>query len=104
MTTIKDLMKECYTTSEAHGWWEDAKTVDISYLKAAKIALMHSELSECLEAVRKGDTDNEAEELADVIIRILDYCYKFGISIDSNIIEKMEINKSRTYRHGGKAL
>ena len=41
-------------------------------------------------------------ELADVIIRILDYCAYAGIDIDAAISEKHEYNKSRPYRHGGK--
>jgi len=41
-------------------------------------------------------------ELADAIIRILDFCEHYGIDIDSAIREKMEFNKTRPYRHGGK--
>jgi len=41
-------------------------------------------------------------ELADCIIRILDYCGKEGIDIERAIVEKHEYNKSRPYRHGGK--
>ena len=41
-------------------------------------------------------------ELADCIIRILDYCGHAGIDIDGIMARKMEYNKSRPYRHGGK--
>ena len=41
-------------------------------------------------------------ELADVIIRILDYCGYAGIDIEAAIRQKHEYNKSRPYRHGGK--
>lgn len=41
-------------------------------------------------------------ELADVIIRVLDYCGYAGIDIDAAISQKHEYNKSRPYRHGGK--
>ena len=43
-----------------------------------------------------------AIELADCIIRILDYCGKAGIDIENAIRIKHEYNKSRPYRHGGK--
>lgn len=43
-----------------------------------------------------------AIELADVIIRILDYCGYAGIDIEAEIRQKHEYNKSRPYRHGGK--
>lgn len=41
-------------------------------------------------------------ELADVIIRIFDYCGYAGIDIDAAITQKHEYNKTRPYRHGGK--
>lgn len=43
-----------------------------------------------------------AIELADAIIRILDYCGKAGIDIEEAIAIKHEYNKTRPYRHGGK--
>ncbi len=43
-------------------------------------------------------------ELADAIIRILDYCGKEGIDIDEAIRIKHEYNKTRPYRHGGKKI
>lgn len=41
-------------------------------------------------------------ELADVIIRVLDYCGYAGIDIDAAISQKHEYNRTRPYRHGGK--
>lgn len=41
-------------------------------------------------------------EWADVIIRILDNCAKEGIDIEKAIRLKMEYNKTRSFRHGGK--
>ena len=38
------------------------------------IALIHGELSEALEADRKGDFENRREELADVCLRVFDLC------------------------------
>lgn len=45
-----------------------------------------------------------AVEMADCIIRILDWAGKEGLDIDAIIREKMEYNKTRPYRHGGKVL
>lgn len=45
-----------------------------------------------------------AVELADCIIRILDWAGKEGMDMESIIREKMEYNKTRPYRHGGKLL
>lgn len=45
-----------------------------------------------------------AVEMADCIIRILDWCGKEGVDIDAIMQEKMEYNLTRPYRHGGKRL
>ena len=84
------------------------------------IALIHSELSEALEEYRNGkevacvyfedDTRGEPKpegvpvELADTIIRILQYCDVKGIDIGYAIEAKMQYNLGREYRHGGKKL
>ncbi|SRR5260221_11798842 len=43
-------------------------------------------------------------ELADVVIRIADMCGLYGIDLEKAIVEKLNYNKSRSYRHGGKQL
>lgn len=45
-----------------------------------------------------------AVEMADCIIRILDWAGKEGLDMDAIIREKMDYNKTRPYRHGGKLL
>ena len=39
-------------------------------------------------------------ELADVVIRVFDMCGHYGIDLESAIIDKMEYNKTRPYKHG----
>lgn len=68
--------------------------------KSSKIALIHTELSEMLEAVRKGDRHNEAEEAADILIRLLDYCGHYGIDLGEALQFKQLNNYSRPFRHG----
>lgn len=75
--------------------------------KGEAIALMHSELSECLEGVRKpGPSDHipeftfEEEELADCVVRILDYGKGFRLRVAEALIEKLRYNRTRPYRHG----
>lgn len=72
-----------------------------------KLALMHSELSEALEADRKdlpsdkipGFTGVE-EELADTVIRILDFAGHFQLRLAEALHAKLIYNLGREYRHG----
>jgi NTP pyrophosphatase (non-canonical NTP hydrolase) len=41
-------------------------------------------------------------ELADAVIRIMDFCVANNIDLVHAINRKMEYNKTRTWRHGGK--
>lgn len=76
-----------------------------------RIALMHSELSEALEALRKNpdapddkipEFTGEEAELADVVIRIMDHGGRKGLRIGAAIVAKMEYNATRERMHGGK--
>jgi len=66
--------------------------------------LVASELGEACEAIRHGDKENLAEELADIVIRIADFCGWYDIDLEKAIAEKMEKNRNRPYKHGGKSL
>lgn len=71
-------------------------------LSGEKIALMHSELSEMLSALRDADDEHEREEMADLFIRALDYCGWKGWDIEKAIVDKLRVNADRPYLHGRK--
>ena len=108
--TLRDLQKQAHALACDKGWWDNQK--DSEYARAASIALMHSELSEVLEAIRKPDMrdkhlphlDPVAVELADVVIRILDFCEGYGLDLEQAVMEKMAYNRGREKHHGGKAI
>ncbi len=97
-----DLQQDVHITAFKKGWWD--KLVS----DGERIALMHSELSEALEALRHGNPEDEhcpafsnlEIELADVIIRIMDYAGGKGLNVAGAIIAKSEYNKTRPYKHG----
>ncbi|MCM3456577.1 hypothetical protein M3685_22000 [Heyndrickxia oleronia] len=94
---INQLCTEAYETAKSKGWHDEPKET------GTLLALVHSEVSEALEADRKGNPENFVEELADVCIRIFDLCGSRGIDLEKSILEKMAYNKTRSYKHGGKA-
>jgi len=71
---------------------------------------MHSELSEALEALRHGNGPDDhipqffwtEAELADVVIRIMDYGAARGLRVAEAIEAKMDYNAGREKMHGGK--
>lgn len=80
---------------------------------AAKLALVMSEAAEALEELRigrirtaviDGKPEGLANELADVVIRVFNLAAMLGIDMQSEIEDKMAYNRSREFRHGGKAL
>jgi len=106
MTTLNELGKKIHETSKKKGWYDTPREVGTYPM------LIVSEIAEATESARKGEPayfvdekgkpDGESVELADAMIRILDYCAFRGFDIDFAIKTKMEYNETRSYRHGNK--
>jgi len=102
---FRELSTAINTSANLQGFW----STSVGENKAEKIALMHSELSEALEGIRKNlPSDHlpgflmETEELADCIIRIMDYAQHFDLPLADAITEKVKFNTTREYLHGKK--
>lgn len=114
---IFKLQTEVWKIAEEKGWHKGEELFFGEF-----IALCHSELSEALEfyrdnganAITKIDYDIKKAavpvpagipiELADVIMRILDYSETNGINMTQAIEKKLAFNRTRDHRHGGKVI
>jgi NTP pyrophosphatase (non-canonical NTP hydrolase) len=117
--SLTQLRIEAHATAVEHGF-TDATPLE-------ELCLIHTEISEAVEDIREGKelnaflykisnlatTDKYSphlkpigipSEMADIIIRVLDFCGKHRIDIERAVLEKMEYNKTRPFKHGGKKL
>ena len=99
---IRDLQREAHAIAREKGWWDEERTFGDC------IALVHSELSEALEAYRKWDSVRAMREespqyglddplhgkykpvgvpseLADVVIRVADMAEHYGVDLVARI-------------------
>lgn len=118
--TIAEMQAEVVANNEAKGWYENCATFPEA------MAMLHSEVSEALEAWRTWGTqdgtyhvplpegglpnggppkpEGVGSEFADVFIRLLDDCHLFGVDLEAEYERKMAHNRSRPYRHGNKRI
>lgn len=99
-----DLAEEIHPVNVEKGFWDEPVMMD-KY--AAKLALIHSEVTEVLEALRKGmGADKVTEEFSDILIRTFDLygeLVKVGEAepwLYDIMREKMKANKERPAKHG----
>lgn len=121
---IKDIAKEIHQTACEKGFWDEQRNV------GELLMLVTSELSEALEADRKGRfakiedykkfhdkpeyeplikdafqhfiKDTFEDEIADAVIRLFDLAEGMGIDLETHIMLKLAYNKTRERLHGKK--
>lgn len=109
-TMFKELQYCIHKQNKEMGWWDNPRE------DGTLLCLIHSEISEAMEGNRKNLMDDhlpyrkmEEVELADAVIRILDYAQAKGYDIGTALLEKVEYNRTRLdhqkenrFKDGGK--
>lgn len=112
--TITELVTEAHMTARAKGWHDDNETPPSALRVTAWLGLVCSEAAEAIECVRCGQCAmHKAEggkpeglpaELADIVIRVADMAGALEIDLEAAIAAKLDYNRTRSRRHGGKAV
>ncbi len=98
--------REVFQTATDKGWHEAPNPFPQA------LCLIHSEVSEALEAFRHDNPPDDKipeysgmeAELADVIIRVLDTAAEHNLNVAEAVVAKMIYNRTREYKHGGKKI
>jgi NTP pyrophosphatase (non-canonical NTP hydrolase) len=112
MGDIADWQESIKKRNIAKGWYDTERSF------GDDIALLHSEVSEALEAYRKGQMltfftedrrgfhkpEGMPSELADIFVRLCDTASRYKVNLEEEIARKEAYNWNRPPRHGGKAL
>jgi NTP pyrophosphatase (non-canonical NTP hydrolase) len=96
--TVKDLINTSYEIADLKGFHEQSHPNF-----SEKLLLIVSEIIELQEADRKDKGEAaQLEELADIFIRLGDFCGIFygALDVEDAIRKKHEKNRHRPYRHG----
>lgn len=104
LNSFNRVSKEIYDNAVKHGWWETDRN------DGEMMMLMVTELAEACEGDRIGNPPDDKipeftsieAEMADAVIRIMDYCHQRGFRLGKAILAKHQYNVNRPYKHGGK--
>jgi len=108
MKNLEELSKDIHRITRKKGFWDSFTEFDKFPFYAYKLAMIHSEVTETLEAIRKEKGEDEVVlEIVDIIIRVLDFYEGLKHTgeiegkwdLDEMMAKKIEINEERPQMH-----
>jgi len=104
---IKDLVHKEYVKNGYQERWTVAYLIEHPeelelIIHLAEVGLFVTEVTEIMEDVRKGDLIHSGEEAADTVIRVMNWCTRAGIDLETEILNKHVKNMKREKLHGKK--
>ena len=101
---LREFQKGTHATSEAKGFYDNPRT------PAEDFMLITCEVAEACEGDRQGNPPDShipefgsiEAELADAMLRILNFAEHRKMDVIGAMIAKAEYNKNRPHMHGGK--
>ena len=99
MSDFQNLQDEAHLNSTQHGFWHGLVPKDV-HTGLIKLALITSEVGEAVEALRTKDEMGFGEELADIVIRVMDLAGAWDLNLAEIICAKQAKNRARPYLHG----
>lgn len=100
--TIHELSRRVRAVSRASGF-STPESVSETQACLAKLMLVCTEVAEAAEAVRDADLGHLGEELADVVIRVMDLAAGLRIDLEWEVSNKIAANSLRPHMHGRRA-
>lgn len=98
---LSEALEE-YRSKRPALWYECHDPVLKYEMGVCQPECLYSQISDCEGKGHKPE--GVAVEMADCLIRILDWFGHTGLDADAIVRTKMAYNKTRPYRHGGKRL
>jgi NTP pyrophosphatase (non-canonical NTP hydrolase) len=101
---IQELVRQAWAIADAKGFHGDPHTLHTRDSTLIRLALIHTEVSEATQVVKRHGVDDRrdmlAEELADVLIRVADLAGCLALDLDAAVQVKLAKNAQRPRQYG----